>query len=105
MEKRGLVETGFGRIHYREAGAGPAIVLLHINQQSSALMQELMQSLAPSMRAIAIDYPGHGGSDALAMQPSIQDYANCVRDVMQELGIKHYAALGEATGAAVSVEL
>ena len=33
---RALVGTSFGQIHCREAGAGPAIVLLHVNQQSSA---------------------------------------------------------------------
>ena len=64
--KRGLVRTHLGHIHYRESGSGPAIVLLHINQQSSELMLELMAALSPRMRAIAIDYPSHGGSDHVA---------------------------------------
>lgn len=44
--KRGLVRTRLGYIHYRALGAGPAVMLFHINQQSSALMRELMQALA-----------------------------------------------------------
>lgn len=102
---RGLIRTSYGHIHYREAGAGPAIVLLHINQQSSAVMAELIEALAPRRRAIAIDYPGHGMSDHLAVQPTIPDYAHCVLEVLDALGIGRFTALGEATGAAVSVAL
>jgi len=79
---RALVGTSFGQIHCRTAGAGPAIVLLHINQQSSAVFAEMIEALAPRMRAIAIDYPSHGGSDHVAAQPSIGDYARCVLEVM-----------------------
>lgn len=102
---RGLIRTSYGHIHYREAGAGPAIVLLHINQQSSAVMTELLEALAPHWRAIAIDYPGHGMSDHLAVQPTIPDYAHCVIEVLDALGVGRFTALGEATGAAVGVAL
>jgi pimeloyl-ACP methyl ester carboxylesterase len=103
--QRGLARTSFGQIHYRESGAGPAIVLLHINQQSSAMHLELIEALAPRMRAIAIDYPSHGGSDHVAEQPTLPDYARCVVEVMDALGVREWTALGEATGAAVSVAL
>jgi pimeloyl-ACP methyl ester carboxylesterase len=102
---RALIRTSFGQIHCREAGAGSAIVLLHINQQSSAVFIEMIEALAPRMRAIAIDYPGHGGSDHVAAQPTIGDYARCVMEVMDALGVGKLVALGEATGAAVAVEL
>jgi pimeloyl-ACP methyl ester carboxylesterase len=102
---RRLVRTSFGQIHCREAGTGPAIVLLHINQQSSALYLELIAALAPRMRAIAIDYPSHGGSDHLAVQPTIGDYARCVIEVADALGAKRFVALGEAVGALVAAEL
>ncbi len=36
--ERGLVKTGLGHIHYRAAGADQPVMLFHINQQSSALM-------------------------------------------------------------------
>ena len=102
---RALVGTSFGQIHCRTAGAGPAIVLLHINQQSSAVFIEMIEALAPRMRAIAIDYPSHGGSDHVAAQPSIGDYARCVLEVMDALGVGRFVALGEAIGAVVAVEL
>ncbi|WP_426959500.1 alpha/beta fold hydrolase [Muricoccus radiodurans] len=102
---RHLVPTRFGQIHLREAGRGPAIALMHINQQSSALYLELMAELAPAHRVVAIDYPSHGMSDPIAFQPSIGDYAEVVVAVMQALGISRFTALGEATGAAVAIEL
>ena len=60
--ERALVKTSMGYIHYRAAGRGAPVVLLHMNQQSSALYLELMAVLAPTVRAIAIDYPSHGMS-------------------------------------------
>ena len=102
---RHLVPTRFGQIHCRETGDGPAIVLLHINQQSSALYLELLERLAPALRAIAIDYPSHGMSDHISFQPGVPDYADCVVEVLDGLGIERFAALGEATGAAVAIEL
>lgn len=103
--ERGLVRTHTGYIHYRAAGHGPAIMLAHINQQSSALYFELLRALAPELRAVAIDYPSHGHSDPIDWQPTINTYARCVIEVMDALGIGRAAALGEAVGAAVSTEL
>ena len=103
--ERGLVRTHTGHIHYRAAGSGPPILLAHINQQSSALQLELLHALAPHAQAVAIDYPSHGHSDAIAWQPSIGTYARCALEVMDALGIDRFAALGEAVGAAVATEL
>ncbi|HZQ01754.1 MAG TPA: alpha/beta hydrolase [Reyranella sp.] len=101
---RGLAKTFAGHIHWRACGpaAAPAIMISHINQQSSALMIELLQALAPDFRAVAIDYPSHGHSDHFAGQPTIEDYARCVVEVMDALGIERATALGEAVGAGVS---
>jgi pimeloyl-ACP methyl ester carboxylesterase len=105
--ERGLTETPYGYIHYRRAGAGHArtVVVSHINQQSSALMTELIEALATRVQAIAIDYPSCGMSDHVAEQPTIPDYAKCVVAVMDATGIARASALGEATGAFVSAEL
>jgi pimeloyl-ACP methyl ester carboxylesterase len=104
---RGLVETPYGYIHYRRAGKdhARAVVISHINQQSSALMTELTAALGRSVQAIAIDYPSCGMSDHVAGQPTIADYAKCVLAVMDALGVERVTALGEATGAHVSIEL
>jgi pimeloyl-ACP methyl ester carboxylesterase len=102
--ERGLVLTGSGYIHYRAAGAGDPVMLFHINQQSSALMLELMQALAPRFRVVAMDYPSHGHSDPVPGQPSFADYTRCAIDVMDHLGISRASVLGEAVGAGVSID-
>jgi pimeloyl-ACP methyl ester carboxylesterase len=102
---RGLAKTFAGHIHWRACGQGPAVMISHINQQSSALMIELLQALAPNFRAVAIDYPSHGHSDHVATQPTIEDYARCVIEVMDQLKIERAFALGEAVGAGVSYAL
>ena len=43
--ERGLAKTFAGHIHWRAAGSGPAVMISHINQQSSAMMLELLQAL------------------------------------------------------------
>jgi len=102
---RGLAKTFAGHIHWRACGNGPAVMVSHINQQSSAVMAELLQALGTNFRAIAIDYPSHGHSDHVDWQPTIEDYARCVVEVMDAHGIERAFALGEAVGAAVSIAL
>jgi pimeloyl-ACP methyl ester carboxylesterase len=105
--QRGLVETPYGHIHYRRIGKEHtrAVVISHINQQSSALMIELLEALGQKVQAIAIDYPSCGMSDHVYQQPTIEDYAKCVVAVMDAAGVTRATALGEATGAFVSAEL
>ncbi len=103
--ERGLARTGAGQIHYRTAGQGQAVMLFHINQQSSALMIELIAALVGQCRPIAIDYPSHGDSDHVARQPTINDYARCAMEVMDALGVARAVAMGEAMGAAVATAL
>lgn len=102
---RGLAKTFAGHIHWRACGQGPVVMISHINQQSSALMIELLRALAPDFRAIAIDYPSHGHSDHVVTQPTIEDYARCVIEVMDQLEVERAFALGEAVGAGVSYAL
>lgn len=105
--ERGLVRTPYGYIHYRRTGGGQprTVVISHINQQSSALMIELLEAFDGSVEAIAIDYPGCGMSDHVDTQPTIADYAKCVVAVMDAAGVERATALGEATGAFVAAEL
>ncbi|MDB5808176.1 MAG: alpha/beta hydrolase fold protein [Betaproteobacteria bacterium] len=103
--ERALVKTSMGFIHYRAAGNGKPVVLLHMNQQSSALYLELIAALAPKVRAIAIDYPSHGMSDHVSLQPTINDYARWVIEVMDALQLKTSSFIGESGGAVIAIDL
>ena len=90
--ERGLVPTSQGYIHYRAAGSGAPVVLLHMNQQSSAMYLELMAVLAPELRAIAIDYPSHGMSDHITVQPT-QSWMDRINRAQIEAGRERWQVL------------
>jgi hypothetical protein len=62
--KQADAETAMGRIHYREAGAGPALLLLPGAGQTGEIFEALMPHL-PDYRLIAPDTLGSGGSAPL----------------------------------------
>jgi len=103
--RRGLVLTSAGYIHYRSAGEGDVVVVLHINQQSSALCSELITALGTHCHAIAFDYPGHGASDPAPGNPEISHYAHWLLEAMDGLRVARASVLGEAIGAAIAIEL
>lgn len=59
------VEVDGLRLHYREAGEGPPVLLLHGWPTSSFLYRRVMTHVAQHSRAIALDLPGFGESDKL----------------------------------------
>lgn len=97
-----FVATRLGRVSVLVAGQGPAVLLFHINRQSSDLYRELMACLAPNFTAVAMDYPSYGGSDHVSETPSIDDYAACAVAVLDALSIDAAMVVGEAVGSAVA---
>ena len=61
--KQAFVDLPQGQIHYRHAGDGPPLLLLHPTSFSSEAYLEIMPILAARFRVIAMDRFGHGGSD------------------------------------------
>src|SRR5690606_14891693 len=53
------------RIHYRRAGSGPPLVLLHASPSSSRVQIPLLRAWADDFTVIALDTPGFGLSDPL----------------------------------------
>ncbi|NPV67779.1 MAG: alpha/beta hydrolase [Anaerolineae bacterium] len=57
------------RLHYVERGTGPLVVLLPGNTASSAHMTGDVEHLARGYRVVALDLPGTGRSDRMAVWP------------------------------------
>ena len=105
-ERRGYVETDVGQIHYREAGAGNALILLHQTPSSSAQWERVVPYLSAHHRVIAMDTPGFGMSDRPADAPEDMGwYADCVAGFMDALGVERASLVGHHTGASVALEL
>jgi pimeloyl-ACP methyl ester carboxylesterase len=87
------IEIDGQNIAVREIGdpSRPTIVLLPGFPSSSRAYVRLMDRLAPSWHAVAIDYPGFGGSDALPETPTFDRLAAITGRAIDQLGIADYA--------------
>ncbi|MEQ8734578.1 MAG: alpha/beta fold hydrolase [Rhodospirillaceae bacterium] len=97
---------GERQVHYRRAGSGPPVILLHQSPNSSQEYIPLIEDLANDYTVIAPDTPGNGLSDPLELDsPVMTDYAQNVADLMDVLGIEKCPVYGFHTGAVCSLEL
>lgn len=95
------------RVHYTDAGAGPAVVLLHgfLNDAASWRRTPLYEALlGAGFRVVAVDLRGNGGSDhpttlaAYARDAEARDVAG----VAGALGLTRYAVVGYSRGAIIA---
>ena len=101
----GYADTPEGQVHYREAGSGPAVLLLHETPLSGATYEWALPLLAPYVRAIAPDIPGYGSSPPPDGPLSIPEYARRIGLMLDALGLERAAIAGGHTGAAVALQI
>ena len=88
---------------YREAGEGPALVLLHGIGSGSASWLFQLEGLAPRFRIIAWDAPGYGESDAFSIErPQPADYARALSVLTGALQLKGFVLVAQSLGALVA---
>lgn len=103
---RHYVDVGGRLAHYRRAGHGPPVVLLHASPRSSVELLPLIELLPDSVTVFALDTPGYGQSDPLPLaRPTLDDYADALRDTMAALGIMRAPVHGTHTGASIAYVL
>lgn len=92
-----------GEITWREAGAGPALVLLHGIGSGAASWQGQFEGLAQRYRVLAWDAPGYGESQALAQPaPLAADYAQALDEWLVAAQVHHAIVLGHSLGAIIA---
>ena len=103
--RKGYADTPAGQIHYRTAGSGEPVLLLHQTPTSSDEYQRVMPFLAKKFKVVAMDTLGYGDSDLPKGEPTIALYAQTVGHLMDSLGIKKAHVVAHHTGALIAVEL
>ncbi len=103
--KRAYVDCPAGQMHYRSAGSGEPVLLLHQACSSSAEFAKIIAILAEKYRAIAPDMPGYGESDKPAKRYQIPDYVRSILGFLDSLGIEKTSIVGQHAGASIAVEL
>ena len=103
--RQGYVDLPEGQIHYRTAGDGPPLLLLHIASFSSDQFLDVLPTLAGENWVIAMDRFGHGTSDPPPDEVSVQDLAATTVQFLDNLGVDRVSILGQHTGASEAVEV
>lgn len=102
--RRGFVKTSGRWVHYRVAGNGPPILMLHASPRSSRSLIPLMDHLSANFTCIAPDTPGFGASDALSRRDEpVKAFAQALIEFADHLGMKNFAIYGTHTGAAIAI--
>ncbi|KQM22200.1 alpha/beta fold hydrolase [Novosphingobium sp. Leaf2] len=102
---RRYVDAGGCVIHYRVAGDGPAVVMLHDSPRSSRLHLATMRALSRRFRVYALDTPGYGNSQPLASSdPTIADFAATLDACLAALGIEGAPIYATHTSAKIALE-
>lgn len=93
-------------VHYRVAGAGPPLLLLHQSPQSSRELVPLMEQWAVHFTVIAPDSPGYGLSDPLGVaEAGLDDFAAATLEFADTLGLDGFAVYGFHTGGMIGLAL
>jgi len=103
--RRDFVQAGGLRLHYRTAGQGPPVVMLHPSPLSSQAVLPVASAIAGHGRVFALDTPGYGLSDPLPARPdTLEPYLPVLADALDALGIGRCCLYGAATGAQLALE-
>ncbi|MBV6416702.1 MAG: 2-succinyl-6-hydroxy-2,4-cyclohexadiene-1-carboxylate synthase [Steroidobacteraceae bacterium] len=88
------------QVHYRRAGRGPALILLHQSPLSSRDLVTTMERWQRHFTCIAPDTPGYGLSDPLGVtHAEMDEFAAATIEFLDAIGVGKAAFYGFHTGA------
>jgi pimeloyl-ACP methyl ester carboxylesterase len=86
-------------LHYEEYGRGQPLVLLHGFGGGAANWHPFTEQLAAHYRLLVVELPGHGYSTNPANTFTHREAARAVLQLLDRLGVTHFAAMGLSSGA------
>jgi pyruvate dehydrogenase E2 component (dihydrolipoamide acetyltransferase) len=100
------IEAGGRRFAYHDQGAGePPLVLIHGFGGDLGSWMFNQPALAETRRVIAIDLPGHGGSQKDVGDGSVASLAAAIGAAIDALGLARYHLAGHSLGGAVALAI
>jgi pimeloyl-ACP methyl ester carboxylesterase len=90
------------RIHYREAGSGPVVLLLHGLADNVHVWDEDVAPLAKRHRVVALDLPGFGDSDKPLVEYRPRTLADFVEGFLDARHIGRASLVGNSLGGFVA---
>jgi pimeloyl-ACP methyl ester carboxylesterase len=93
------------KLRYFDKGSGSAIVLLHGYLESLETWNPIIVELSTKHRVISIDIPGHGESGIVAAYHTMDNMAEAVITVLDELEIDRAFVVGHSMGGYIAMAL
>ena len=85
-------------INYSDQGQGLPLVFIHAFPLSKAMWQPQVDALSASYRIITLDLRGHGESDTVLWNWTLEDYAADVIGLLDHLGVSKAVCIGLSMG-------
>lgn len=90
------IEIGGYKVRYIEEGKGPLAIFAHCSMAHSGLWRPVMSALAENWRCVALDMPGHGGTErgdeAISLQFQAATYVEGLAEAL-DAGPAHLVGL------------
>ncbi|HEV2781760.1 MAG TPA: alpha/beta fold hydrolase [Actinophytocola sp.] len=100
-------DVGGFRLHYHEAGAGPAVVMLHGGGPGASAWSNFGRNLpvfAEKFRTLLVDQPGFGDSDKPEITGQYFTFsADALLGLLDKLGIERAHLIGNSLGGGTAV--
>lgn len=91
-------------LFYEEKGAGEPFLFLHGNGEDGSYFKNQIPFFSKSFRVITVDTRGHGRSPRGTAPFTIGQFAQDLKDLMDELGIERAVLLGFSDGANITMK-
>lgn len=92
-------------VSYTDTGNGKVIVLLHGFLENSTMWEHYVTEFSKHYRVITIDLLGHGQTDCIGYIHTMEDMADAVYTVLEELNITEAVFVGHSMGGYVSLAI
>ncbi|MCG2610226.1 alpha/beta hydrolase [Flavobacterium sp. SM15] len=91
------------KIAYAETGKGTTVVLLHGFLENSTMWNFYIEELSKKYRVVTIDQLGHGQTECMGYLHTMEDMADTVHAVLNELRIRKAIFVGHSMGGYVAL--
>lgn len=92
-------------IHYRVIGNGAAVMLIHGFAEDNSIWNDISAALSENYQLILPNIPGSGGSPAITIQHSIDDYAAAMLAILQEEQLDNVVVIGHSMGGYIALAM
>ncbi|WP_431132817.1 alpha/beta fold hydrolase [Psychroserpens mesophilus] len=100
-----IVDYKESHIFYTDEGQGDSIIFLHGFLENSSMWTSIIRYLKSSYRVICIDLLGHGQTGCIGYVHTMENMADAVMTVINELNIETFMLIGHSMGGYVALAI